>query len=58
MEEEIEEEEDEYSVLLDSDFIRNSAEMNETRPEDLDEVGESSTSNVSQQFLLRIYMLG
>lgn len=32
-----------------SDFIRNSAEMNAIRPEDLDERGESSTANVSQQ---------
>lgn len=35
--------EDEYS-----DFIRNSAEMNQMRPEDLDENAESSTAAVSQ----------
>ena len=27
-----------------SDFLLNSAEMNSTRPEDLDEIGESSTT--------------
>lgn len=40
-----------------SDFMLNSAEMNEVRPEDLDEVGESSTSNqVSRIIFLLLFL--
>jgi hypothetical protein len=42
---------DDAGYFLESDFIMNSAEMNLPRPEDMDEVGESSTSQVSQIFI-------
>ena len=48
-------EEDNY---FESDFVRNSAEMNLGRPEDLDEAGESSmsSSRVSQMiFIIILY---
>jgi hypothetical protein len=46
-----------YETELVQDFVRDSAEMNTLRPEDLDEVGESSSKAVSLfNFLLFLFL--